>query len=61
MHPDQLAPMHFNVRLSDGVTVTGDVAYPQLPIGCLVDGSCENPDYALRWTRARAQSFAPLL
>ncbi|MFT4794473.1 MAG: glutamate synthase domain-containing protein 2 [Paracoccaceae bacterium] len=58
MHPEQLAPMHFNVRQQDGATVTGDVAYPHLPLGCLIDGTCESPDYALRWTRARAQSFA---
>ncbi|MFT6776013.1 MAG: glutamate synthase domain-containing protein 2 [Paracoccaceae bacterium] len=57
--PQQLAPMHFNVRQMDGGTVTGDVAYPQLPHGCLIDGTCEDADYALRWTRARAHSFAP--
>lgn len=60
LHPDELAPMHFNVRQNDGGTVTGDVAYPQLPVGSLIDGTCEDPDYALRWTRARAQSFAPV-
>ncbi|MGG7565085.1 FMN-binding glutamate synthase family protein [Rhodovulum sp. DZ06] len=56
--PQELGPMHFNVRQKDGAVVTGDVAYPQLPIGCLVRGDCDDPGYGDRWARARADSFA---
>jgi glutamate synthase domain-containing protein 2 len=57
--PQQLAPYHFNVRQVSGGPVTGNIAYPELPIGCLIDGSCEEPWYSGRWDRARAHTFAP--
>ena len=56
--PQQLAPMHFNVRQKDGAVVTGDVAYPELPVGSLLRGDCDDAGYADRWARARADSFA---
>jgi len=57
--PHQLKPHHFNIRRSDGRIATGDMAFPEIAIGGLVDGSCDDPDYAERWNRARAESFAP--
>ena len=56
--PADLRPQHFNVRQNSGETVTGDIALPELPEGCLVDGACEDNAYASRWRRARADSFA---
>lgn len=58
--PAQLAPKHFNIRLKSGETVSGDVAFPEIPVGSLVDGSLEDDLYAPRWARARAESFAPV-
>ena len=55
--PEELHPKHFQVRQKSGETVSGDVAYPEWPIGCLVDGTCEEPATIQRWSRARADSF----
>ncbi|WP_425405081.1 FMN-binding glutamate synthase family protein [Hwanghaeella sp.] len=55
--PAELKPHHFNMRLNSGETVTGDKAYPELPIGCLVDDTCKNDEYSRRWTAASADTF----
>lgn len=57
--PHQLRPHHFNLRRQDGRIDTGAAAFPEIPLGCLIDGSCDDPDYAERWGRARAESFSP--
>ncbi len=59
-HPVDFQPKHFNIRLKSGETVGGDVAFPELPLSCLVEDTCEDPHYATRWARARAESFAPV-
>ena len=56
--PAELRPRHFNVRLTTGEAVTGDVAFPELPPGCLMDGRCEDDAYVRRWELAAADSFA---
>lgn len=57
--PGQLRPHHFNQRAADGNILTGAQAWPELPEGALLDGSCADPAYAGPWRRARADSFAP--
>lgn len=60
-HPKDLRPHHFNIRQRSGAVVTGDVAFKEIPIGSLVDGTCEEPAYAARWNRADCVSFAPAM
>ena len=56
--PAELKPHHFNMRLNSGETVTGDKAYPELPMGCLVENTCEDEEFARRWVSASADNFA---
>ncbi|WP_118136686.1 FMN-binding glutamate synthase family protein [Oceanicella sp. SM1341] len=58
-HPDDLRPRHFNIRQKNGETVTGDRAFPEIPEGSLIAGTCQDPNYADRWHRAATHSFAP--
>ncbi|MEM1314617.1 MAG: FMN-binding glutamate synthase family protein [Pseudomonadota bacterium] len=58
-HPSKLRPHHFNLRTRSAGVVTGDAAFREIPIGCLLDGTCEDPAYADRWNRADCVSFAP--
>ena len=55
-NPAQLHPKHFNVRQNSGETVAGDVAYPEWPVGGLLDGTCD-PEQMVRWSKARADTF----
>ena len=55
-NPGQLHPKHFNVRQNSGETVAGDVAYPEWPVGGLLDGTCD-PEQMVRWSKARADTF----
>lgn len=56
--PDDLKPHHFNMRLNSGETVTGDKAYPELPMGCLINNTCTNDEYSRRWAAASADQFS---
>ncbi|MBP5857985.1 FMN-binding glutamate synthase family protein [Marivibrio halodurans] len=58
--PIDLEPRHFNIRLKSGETVSGDVAFPEIPVGCLNDPDHFDEVYSHRWARARAESFAPV-
>ena len=55
--PGRLHPKHFNIRQKSGETVAGDVAFPEWPVGCLVDGTAPAEQMA-RWSKARADTFA---
>ena len=57
--PDQLRPHHFNVRGASGEICTEAEMHPEIPHGCLLDGSCPDPAYLTSWGRARAEAFAP--
>ena len=59
-HPKEFHPKHFNIRSESGETVTGDIAFAELPLGCLIEGTCTDKDYVGRWQRARVESFAPV-
>ncbi len=54
--PAKLHPKHLNIRQKSGDTVAGDVAYPEWPVGCLLDGSAPAEQLA-RWSKARAETF----
>ncbi len=56
--PSELRPYHLNFRQKNGETVTGDLAYPRLPVGCLVDGTCEDPAWTDRWRRATSERWS---
>ncbi len=58
--PAEVRPRHFNVRRNMGQIVTGDIAFPDLPIGCLLEDVCPDPAVAASWRRARSESFAPI-
>ncbi|MGM0583534.1 MAG: FMN-binding glutamate synthase family protein [Pseudomonadota bacterium] len=58
--PHDLRLHHLNFRQKNGETLTGDLAYPEMAAGSLVDGSCGDQNYLRRWNRARADSFAPV-
>jgi hypothetical protein len=58
--PADLKPRHFNVRQRVGQSVTGDMLLPEVAAGCLLDASCESAVLALNWSRAHADSFAPV-
>ena len=59
-HPEQLQPWHLMVRQKNGETLPAQDAYPFIPDGSLVDGSCPIPSYADAWKMARADSFRPV-
>ncbi|MGF1501642.1 MAG: FMN-binding glutamate synthase family protein [Paracoccaceae bacterium] len=64
-HPSEFRPRHFMLRRRDGSTVNGEEAFPLLPEGVLrgpipADASEVVRDYALRWERARCESFTPV-
>ena len=54
--PAELHPKHFNVRQKSGETVSGDIAYPEWPVGGLLDGTAPEEQLA-RWSKARADTF----
>ncbi len=54
--PAELHPKHFNVRQNSGETVAGDIAYPEWPVGGLIDGTCD-AEQLTRWSKARAETF----
>lgn len=56
--PAELQPRHFNIRQNSGETVTGDIAYKELPAGCLIAATCPDENYTRRWAVASAESFS---
>jgi glutamate synthase domain-containing protein 2 len=57
-HPDQLRPWHLHVRHPDGRVLRGDLAFPHLEPGALIDGTVHE-GLAREWDRALAGSFSP--
>lgn len=57
-HPRELRPRHFNSRGAGNEVITGDVAYPELGNGSLLDGTCTDEIYASRWMIAKSESFS---
>lgn len=59
--PSDFMPYHLMFRTGDRAFTDGNIAYPYLPEGFLVDGSqCEAlEEWHDRWDRASAESFAP--
>lgn len=58
-HPSEFLPRHFLMRKSDGEMITGDDAYPYLPMGFLINNQIDEFGYLARWKRAHTDSFAP--
>ena len=59
-HPHEFLPHHLLMRESDRDMVTGHEVYPYLREGFLLDDEGEDEfGYRARWTRSRAESFAP--
>ncbi len=59
-HPGDFRPHHLMTRESDRAMVTGQEIYPYLPEGFLLRDEEDDFGYAVRWRRARAESFAPV-
>lgn len=59
-HPGEFLPHHLLMRENDRDMVTGQEVYPYLPEGFLLRGEDAGFGYLERWTRARADSFAPV-
>jgi len=62
-HPKKFLPRHFLMRRNNDAMVTGDQAYPYLPVGFLLkqrDECAQNEtEFFVRWERAFPDSFAP--
>ena len=62
-HPKKFLPRHFLMRRNTDAMVTGDEAYPDLPVGFLLkkpeDCTQKESEYVTRWERAFPDSFAP--
>jgi glutamate synthase domain-containing protein 2 len=58
-HPHELTPAHLQFRQHDGMVLHGDEVHPLIRPGSLLDGSETGP-VGREWTRARADSFAPV-
>ncbi len=59
-HPCDFLPHHLMMREKDRDMVTGEEVYPYLPEGFLLRNEEVGFGYLKRWTRARAESFAPV-
>lgn len=57
-HPSQFIARHFNMRTKSDEVITGDIAYPELPLNSLIEGICLNDDYMSRWNQASPKSFS---
>ncbi|PZX17531.1 glutamate synthase domain-containing protein 2 [Palleronia aestuarii] len=57
--PRAFLPHHFMKREADGDMITGQMAWPYLPVKFLVDGEKDEYGYLERWGRARANTFTP--
>lgn len=63
-HPAEFMPYHFMFRQKDNEFTDGNVVYPYLPNGFLLedDGDPELAEWRDRWSRAAAETFvAPVL
>ncbi|MEP2640683.1 FMN-binding glutamate synthase family protein [Roseobacter sp.] len=59
-HPGEFMPQHIMLRQGDKAMIEGNEAYPDLPMGFLLDDKHDvGVDYRNRWARADAASFAP--
>nr|WP_255356724.1 FMN-binding glutamate synthase family protein [Thioclava sp. SK-1] len=59
-HPSKFLPHHLMMRVKDRDMVPGSEVYPYLPEGFLLRGEEDRFGYLHRWTRARAEGFAPI-
>ena len=59
--PSEFMPYHLMFRTGDRAFTDGNIAYPYLPEGFLLDGSRNEAleEWHDRWNRASADSFAP--
>lgn len=58
-HPRDLKPWHLHVRAANGEVVRGDVAYPHVEPGAILNGTARE-GLMKQWHRAQIDTFEPL-
>jgi glutamate synthase domain-containing protein 2 len=60
-HPDELQPHHVAHRVDSSRVRRFDQIHYYVKPGELLDGSCDQPFFRENWSRARADSFGPVM